>query len=82
MWPPCCRPKICRSVNDALYYRDEVRATFLHGDTILRERAYAERLFWHIMTRIARELPRLKYVPKEKQKLEAGLADVPDIFTT
>ena len=41
--------------NDALYYRDEVRQKFKHGDISLRERSLAEMIFWNIINAIARE---------------------------
>jgi arginine decarboxylase len=62
--------------HDAVFYRDEVRSRFLHGDMLLRERATAEQIFWHIMARIAREMEDRKYVPDEFEGLESLLADV------
>ena len=62
--------------HDAVYYRDEVRERFLHGSMSLRERAMAEQIFWHILSRVAHEVEERKYVPDEFEGLEAALADV------
>ena len=62
--------------HDAMFYRDEVRQRFLHGEMTLRERATAEQIFWHILARISRETANKKYIPDEFEGLEAALADV------
>ena len=41
--------------NDAVFYRDEIRSLFNQGAVSLRERALAERIFWHIVIRVAQE---------------------------
>jgi arginine decarboxylase len=62
--------------HDAVYYRDEARAGFEHGDVTLRERALAERMFWHIASRIARDIRGLRNVPQELKGLDTALADL------
>lgn len=62
--------------NDAIYYRDELRALFKHGVVMLRERALGEQIFWAIMASIARGIKKLKYVPDQFDGLEASLADI------
>jgi arginine decarboxylase len=62
--------------HDAVYYRDEVRSAFEHGAVTLRERALAERIFWHIVNRVAGEVQGRKYVPDELAGLSAAIADV------
>ncbi len=62
--------------HDAVFYRDELRGLFTHGHIGLRERSYAETLFWDIVCRIAAESKDRKYVPEELQGLEAALADL------
>ncbi|MGQ9661230.1 MAG: biosynthetic arginine decarboxylase [Kiritimatiellia bacterium] len=62
--------------NDAVYYRDEIRDLFTHGNISLRELAMAEQIFWHIVVKIAVELREVKHVPQELQGLENALADV------
>ena len=46
--------------NDALYYRDEVREHFKHGKITLRERSFAETVFWNIISIIAKEKKKMK----------------------
>ena len=62
--------------HDATYYRDEIRSLFVHGRMSLRERALADRLFWSILSRIARAAKTAPYVPDELQALESVMADV------
>jgi len=61
--------------NDALFYRDQVRALFCHGVVNLRERALAEKIYWHLCTRIALECRLLERVPDDLQVLESNLID-------
>ena len=62
--------------NDALFYRDELRELFHHGQATLRERAIAENIFLEVLHRIAAMLPGLKRVPPELQDLEEQLSDI------
>ena len=58
--------------HDAIYYRDELRQLFKHGEITLRERAVAESIFWHVVNNISKEVKKLKYVPDEFEMLEHG----------
>ena len=62
--------------NDAIFYREEIQKAFKHGDLTLRQHAEADRLFWHILTRIKAELPKLRFVPEDMRGLEELMADV------
>ncbi len=62
--------------NDAVYYRDEIRALFTQGAVTLRERGLAERIFWHLIIRIAQEAKDRKYMPDELENLDQALSDV------
>ena len=62
--------------HDAVYHRDEARSLHEVGQISLRQRALAERIFWHIATRIAEEIRDRKYVPEELSGLEMAIADV------
>ena len=42
----------------------------------MRQHAEADRLFWHILTRIRAELPKLRFVPEDMRGLEELMADV------
>lgn len=61
--------------NDAIFYRDEVRQLFKHGDISLRERALAENIFWRIMVDVSKNLEHIKTVPADFDGLDAALAD-------
>lgn len=63
------------SMNDAVYYRDQVRAMFLYGAATLRERGLAEAWYWHILTRISNMISDMDDVPEELTELANGLAD-------
>jgi arginine decarboxylase len=62
--------------NDAVFYRDELRELFHHGQASLRERALAENIYLAIVHRIAAMLPQLKRVPPELQNLREQLSDI------
>ncbi|MBU4200496.1 MAG: biosynthetic arginine decarboxylase [Verrucomicrobia bacterium] len=62
--------------HDAVDYRDEIRALFQQGTLSLRERAFAENIFWDIICRIAAENRERKYVPEELQGMEVAIADL------
>ncbi|HNX60009.1 MAG TPA: biosynthetic arginine decarboxylase, partial [Spirochaetota bacterium] len=61
--------------NDAIFYRDEMRQLFKHGDITLRERALAENIFWRIMVDVSKNIANLKTVPADFDGLDAALAD-------
>lgn len=62
--------------NDAIFYRDEVRQLFKHGDISLRERSLAENIFWQIMVGVSRNIQYLKTVPHDFDGLDGALADI------
>ncbi len=62
--------------NDALYYRDQVRQLFNHGELSLRERSLGEKIFWTIIERIGENLEHLKHVPTDLQATEVALSDI------
>ncbi|MEA2108137.1 MAG: biosynthetic arginine decarboxylase [Pseudomonadota bacterium] len=62
--------------NDALYYRDEIRQLFKHGNISLRERAMGENIFWHVLKKIAADVKKLKRIPTELEGIEDVLADI------
>jgi arginine decarboxylase len=62
--------------NDAIFYRDELRELFHHGQTTLRVRALAESVFQAVMERIAALLPEMKRVPPELKNLPEQLSDI------
>ena len=62
--------------NDAIFYRDEVRELFKHGKLTLRERSFAENIFWQIIFRIQQEKERLKKVPPDLKGIDLEVADI------
>jgi len=62
--------------NDAIFYRDEVRELFHHGQASLRERALAENSFLEVLHRINAILPSVQRVPPELQNLPELLSDI------
>lgn len=62
--------------NDALFYRDQIRALFTHGNVSLRERATAEKQYWFIVTKIAHVLRRLPYIPDDLLGVDDNLTDI------
>jgi arginine decarboxylase len=62
--------------NDALYYRDIIRDMFNHGRLGLRDRAFAEKIFWNIIQRIAKDKAKLKYIPQELEDIDSAIADI------
>ncbi len=61
--------------NDAVYYRGELLTLFNHGQISLRERAYADSLYWQIVTHMQNRLRRLGHVPDGLEALD-NLNDV------
>ncbi len=62
--------------HDAVYYRDEIRSMFRHGNISMRHRGIAEDIFWHIIRRICNFGLKKKYIPDEMTNLDAAIADV------
>ncbi|MBK1834373.1 biosynthetic arginine decarboxylase [Roseibacillus ishigakijimensis] len=61
--------------NDALFYRDKIRALFTLGTINLRDRALGEKTYWHIMTRIGEEVQQLQHVPDDLTQIDENLTD-------
>jgi len=61
--------------NDAVYYREECREQFKHGDITLRQRALAENLFIDIIRRVMALIQREKIILPELDDLRDLLYD-------
>lgn len=61
--------------NDAVYYRDQIRAQFFYGAATLRERGLGEAWFWHILTRISKLIAELDEIPEDLRELSSTLVD-------
>lgn len=62
--------------NDTLFYRDQAKQLFKHGQINIRERALAEDLFRHILIKISKAAEKLKHVPRVIQDINDALSDV------
>ena len=63
-------------LNDALYYRDEIRSLFSHGVVSLRERGLAETIFNYIVRKISAKLGGLKKIPEALEDLSSSIGDI------
>lgn len=62
-------------LNDAVFYRDQVRELFRYGMISLRQRAMAEDMYWHICTRIGEQVETLENVTEDIQHVQKNLID-------
>lgn len=67
---------IQETLNDAIYYRDEVRQLFNHGKIDLRERSLADNFFWTTLSQILRTAREMKNAPAEINEIERLLSDI------
>lgn len=67
---------IQETLNDAIYYRDEVRQLFTHGKITLRERSLGENIFWTTLNRIYGTAKDLKNAPAAIGDIERILSDI------
>ena len=59
--------------NDADYYRDQLKSLFLHGNITLRERALGEKMYWYLVTRIARLCESMEEIPEPLENIRNTL---------
>ena len=64
------------SWHDASQAKEEAQSLFKFGYLSLRERAQAERLYWHCCEKLQITLRRMKTVPEELQDLERTLSAI------
>ncbi len=62
--------------NDALFYRNQARQLFKHGQINIRERALAENLVRHILIKISEVGAKLDHIPKDVSEINKLLYDV------
>ena len=68
--------KLQEALNDAEYYRDQVRTLFRRGQTTLRVSAAADNAYQRVAARIVGLLPRARRVTSELQALAEARADI------
>src|SRR6185503_5813471 len=61
--------------NDAVYYRDKIRAEFSSGKVTLRQRAIGEELYWEILTWVAGEMKTGGHDTEQMERLVAVQTD-------
>src|SRR5690606_1554705 len=64
------------SFHDAGQAKEEAQNLFKYGYLSLRERAHAERLYWHCCEKLASTLKRVKFVPEELHNLYRTLSAI------
>jgi arginine decarboxylase len=64
------------SWHDANQAKEEAQSLFKYGYLTLRERAQAERLYWHCCEKLQQTLRRMKSIPEELQHLENSLSAI------
>ncbi len=75
VWKSITQKTVLEAYHDALQLKEEATSSFSLGYLDLRERARAERLFWHCCEKILRITRELPNVPEELEPLEKSLAD-------
>ena len=64
------------SWHDAGQAKEEAQSLFKYGYVSLRERAQAERLYWHCCEKLQKTLKRMKHVPEELYDLDRTLGAI------
>jgi arginine decarboxylase len=75
VWATTTVKTVLEAYHDALQLKEEATSLFSLGYINLRERARAERQFWHCCEKILRITRELPSVPEELEPLERSLAD-------
>jgi arginine decarboxylase len=75
-WAGILPKNLQESYHDAVQGKEEAESLFKFGYLTLRQRAQAERLFWHCCEKIMANTGRLRRVPEEIADLEATMAAI------
>ncbi|MCZ7681310.1 MAG: biosynthetic arginine decarboxylase [Sandaracinaceae bacterium] len=75
-WKGILPKNLQESYHDAVQGKEEAESLFKFGYLTLRQRAQAERLFWHCCEKIMVNTGRLRRVPEEIKDLEDVMADI------
>lgn len=67
---------IQESCNDALFYRNQARQLFKHGQITLRQRGMAENIVRHILMKISTTASTMTHVPKDVADIDKLLYDI------
>lgn len=75
VWKDLKPEKVQECLNDAIFYRDEIRSLFVRETISLRERGYSEKLYWCILSKIWEMSEDQDYLSDQIQELETLLTD-------
>ncbi len=75
-WENVRAKNLQESLHDAQQGKEEADSLFKFGYITLRQRAQAERLYWHCLDRITALASRVKTVPEEVQSLEEMMSAI------
>lgn len=67
---------IQESLNDVIYYRDEIHQLFNHGKISLRQRSLADNIFWTTLVKILNVSREVKNPPQAINDIERILSDI------
>jgi arginine decarboxylase len=63
------------TLHDAIGLREDAMQKYLNGDLNLREKAYADSCFWHVVAKIRKIASGLKFLPEDIERLNEELHD-------
>ena len=70
-------PKNCHEIfHDVIHLQENTIQEFTRGKMELVERAYADRIYWHLIYKIRRLSKKLNYVPRDIERLDEKLLDI------
>ena len=75
-WEGVAPKNVQESYHDAVQGKDEADSLFKFGYFSLRQRAQAERLYWHCCSKIMESASRLRRVPEEIDKLRDVMSSI------
>lgn len=75
VWKDLKVEKAQECLNDAVFYRDEIRSLFIRETITLRDRGYAEKLYWQILSKIWDLCKDLEHTSDTIHELDTLLTD-------
>ena len=63
------------TLHDASALRDDIIERFIQGDVNLIERAYADKVYWHLIAKIRKVSSDQKHLPEDVERLDEELRD-------
>ncbi len=70
-------PENCHEIlHDAYHLRETTLQLFIQGNLNLEERAFADRVYYHLIAKIRMVSKKLKFIPEDIEKLDESLLDL------